>query len=324
MSPGGNASVERHHGAAGRTERRAGRLPLVERKRAQRTAARRLVRARTRIALTPQQRAVDPLGHGRRRPWTRLAEALSALLMAAAIHVGVVVGTAFIAGRGPARQRKLEQAIRVEVREPPRPLPPRPPLPPRIEKSTLETPAPKPRPKPTGRPQTEKLQPQPPAPPPKQTPVRVVGLSLESTTEAGNGPTFAVGDTRVGQTADRAASPHGDGVPAGLAAPLNRPATRIPVQGVKYTSPKMRRKVEPTYPETLKAQGLEADVTVLVSIGVRGQVLAVEIVKGSPYPEFNQAARATALKQEFEPELRDGVPIASTLSWVYRFRLEGQ
>ena len=84
----------------------------------------------------------------------------------------------------------------------------------------------------------------------------------------------------------------------------------------------MKRKVDPIYPEMLKAQGLEADVTVLVSIGAGGEVTDVEIVKGSSYAEFNQAARATALKQEFEPELRDGVPIPSTLSWVYRFRVE--
>ena len=134
MSRSVNANLEGDPGAVGGAYRRAGRLPLVERKRAQRTAARHLVRARTRSALTAEQRAVDPLAHGRRGFWTRLAELLSALSMAAAIHVGVVAGTAFIAGREPARQRKIEQAIRVEVREPP------PPPPPRIEKTTSRPP----------------------------------------------------------------------------------------------------------------------------------------------------------------------------------------
>jgi periplasmic protein TonB len=320
MSLGVNPDVEGDRGALARAYRRAERVPLVERKRAQRTAARRLVRARTRRALTAEQRAVDPLSHGRRRFWTRPAEVLCALLMAAAIHVGVVAGTAFIAGREPVRPRKIEQTIRVEVREPAAPPPPR------IEKSTVRSPEPRPRAKRIDQPQLQKALPQSAAEPPKKPPVRVVGLSLESTTAGGNGPAFAVGDTRVGQTADRAASPHaGEAGAAGdVAVPRNRAATRIPAEGVKYTSPKMKRKIEPIYPEMLKAQGLEADVTVLVSIGAGGEVIDVEIVKGSPYPEFNQAARATALKQEFEPELRDGVAIPSTLSWVYRFRLEGQ
>lgn len=318
MSLGANPNLDGDRGAVGRAYRRAERLPLVERKRAQRAAARRLVRARTRSALTAEQRAVDPLGHGRRGFWRGLAEVLCALLMAAALHVGVVAGTAFIAGREPALQRKIEQTIRVEVREPPPP--------PRRDKSPVRPPEPRPRAKPIDQPQIHKALPQPPPEPPQEPPVRVVGLSLESTTEGGNGPAFAVGDTRVGRTSDRAPSPHAAEARAAgePAVPRNRSATRIPALGVEYTAPKMKRKIEPTYPERLKAQGLEADVTVLVSIGSGGEVIGVEIVKGSPYPEFNQAARATALKQEFEPELRDGVAIPSTLSWVYRFRLEGQ
>jgi len=321
MIPGVNPHVLGDRAAGGRASRPAGRLPLVERKRAHRTAARRLVRARTRSALTAEQRAVDPLAHGRRGLWTRLAAGLGALLVATAIQVGIVAGSALIAGRQPTRRRKIEQTIRVEVREPPRP-----PLPPPIAKSGAGPLAPGPRAKPIGRPARDKAPPRLPPEPLEAPPPRVVGLSLESTTAAGDGPAFAVGDTRVGKTADRGAEPRAEGANAafGAAAAKNRAATRIPVEGVNYTAPKMKRKIEPTYPELLKAQGLEADVTVLVSIGAGGEVTDVEIVKGSVYAEFNQAARAAALKQTFEPELRDGVPILSTLSWVYRFRLEGR
>jgi periplasmic protein TonB len=320
MILGVNPHVRGDRGAVGRTYRPAGRLPLVERKRAQRTAARGLVRARTRSALTAEQRAVDPLEHGRRRFWTRLAGGAGALLMAAAIHAGIVAGTVLVAGRAPAWRRKIEQTIRVEVREPPRPPAPR------IGKSSAERPEPRPRAQPIDRRPLDKAPPRSSPDPPKGPPPRVVGLSLESTTEGGDGPAFAVGDTRFGQTADRAALPRDEAANAraGATAPQNRPAARIPAEGVKYTAPKMKRKVEPTYPELLKAQGIEADVTVLVSIGAGGEVIDVKIVKGSPYAEFNQAARDTALQQAFEPELRDGVPIPSTLSWVYRFRLEGQ
>jgi protein TonB len=313
-----NSKVEGDGGAVARRCRSAGRLPLVDRKRAQRTTARRLVRVRTRIALTAEQRGAEPMGDGGRGFWTRLAEMLSALLVAIAIHGGIVAGTALIAGREPPLRPKIEQTIRVEVRE--RPSPPPPP----IGRSIVEAPEPSPRARRIGQPRVQKALPQSTSEPPKEPLVRVVGLSFESTTEGGNGPAFAVGDTRFGNTADRAALPHAEDAGASVeVAPRNRLATRIPSQGVKYAPPKMKRKVEPIYPEMLKAQGLEADVTVLVSIGAVGEVIDVEIVKGSPYGEFNQAARATALKQEFEPELRDGVPIPSTLSWVYRFRLEG-
>jgi protein TonB len=86
--------------------------------------------------------------------------------------------------------------------------------------------------------------------------------------------------------------------------------------------PKRKRPRLPTYPATLKTQGVEADVTVMVSLDETGKVKEVKIITPSPYPEFNEAARTTALKEEFEPALRDGVPVAYTLSYTYRFRIE--
>src|SRR5262249_1530448 len=113
----------------------------------------------------------------------------------------------------------------------------------------------------------------PPPAAPKGPPPRVVGISLDSTAEGGGGPAFAVGDTSVGQAPERAAPPKETAPPppAGPPAPTgsgskNQVATRIPVAGVKYTPPKRKRQLKPEYPPTLKAQGIEADVTVMVSI----------------------------------------------------------
>ena len=53
-----------------------------------------------------------------------------------------------------------------------------------------------------------------------------------------------------------------------------------------------------------------------------GKVTRVKIISASPYPEFNQAADKAAHEEEFEPALRDGIPIPYTLSYTYRFRLE--
>ncbi len=169
--------------------------------------------------------------------------------------------------------------------------------------------------------------PPPPTPVPKGPPPRVVGLSLESTTEGGEGPSFAVGNTRVGQTAATAVAPSEIGPDPGLQtapAETNKAAARIPVAGVKYSLPKRKQPSKPPYPETLKSQGIEADVTVMVNLDVAGKVVAVKIIKEAPYPEFNEAARKAAGAEEFDPATRDGVPIAYTLSFTYRFRLEDQ
>ena len=104
----------------------------------------------------------------------------------------------------------------------------------------------------------------------------------------------------------------------------NEVASRIPVAGVQYTPPRRKRPHDPLYPETLKAQELEADVTVMVWIDVEGKVTKVKIIAASPYPEFNRAAEKTAYEEEFEPALRDGVAMPTTISYKYRFRLETQ
>jgi TonB family protein len=61
---------------------------------------------------------------------------------------------------------------------------------------------------------------------------------------------------------------------------------------------------------------------VMVSVGADGKVTAVRVLKGSQYPEFDEAARQHALKEEYEPATLNGAPVATTLSFTYKFRLE--
>ena len=138
--------------------------------------------------------------------------------------------------------------------------------------------------------------------PPKAKPVRVVGLSLESTAgEGGDGPAFAAGNTRMGETAREGRRPVGylrrpkGDSQAPESGTGNKTASRIPVAGVKYVPPKRKNPKSPPYPATLKSQGIEGDVMVLVSLDATGKVMSVKIIKGSPYPEFDEAARTTAL-----------------------------
>jgi TonB family protein len=50
-------------------------------------------------------------------------------------------------------------------------------------------------------------------------------------------------------------------------------------------------------------------------------VTAVKIAKKSPYPELDDSARRAAMADEFEPAMRDGVPVATTLKYDVVFRL---
>lgn len=236
-----------------------------------------------------------------------------------------------IGGFSLGRRERIEQTVKIEVRErPPEPEPkPEPPKPPEPEAPKLEKPVQREPPK------VVKVPPKAPEPPAEaaKAPARIVGLSLESTVEGGGGPSFAVGNTRAGQTAATAVAARNVAAVAAdvvaeapVVAPAagNRVATRLPVAGVVYTLPKRRTPSEPVFPATLKAQGLEADVTVVVQIDVNGKVTDVKVIKAAPYPEFNDAARAAALVEEYEPATRDGVAMARSLSFTYRFRLEQQ
>ena len=301
-----------------------------ERQRARRTDARRLIAARTTRPLTPEQRAFDPLGRGRGSNGRKLALALLVVLASVAVHLGAV-GLGILL-RGNVGRGRVHEEVTIEMRPPP------PPLPPPENKPTPEPPPPIE--KPTRPPPPKAVKPPPPppatpAPPPKTAPVRVVGLSLESTTEGGSGPTFAVGNTRLGDTDTRAKAPKDVGpAPAGNSTlpaaggpgRSNQVATRLPAGDLKYTNPKFRggQKRQPPYPPLLRSQGIEGDVTVWVTIDETGKVTNVKILKSSSYPEFDEAARATALSQEWEPGARAGVPMAMPLSYTYKFRLEDQ
>ena len=311
----------------GRGDRRA----FGERQRARRAQARRLVAARTTRPLTSAQRAFDPLAHERGPAGKRLGILLLVALASIAVHLGAV-GLGVLIGRNshpPAPQ----QDVTIEMKEPPPPPPPPPPP----EVKVPEPPAPVEKPARQPPPPKVKAPPPPatPTPPPKAAPVRVVGLSLESTTEGGEGPSFAVGNTRMGDTDKQAKAPKDVGpAPTGTSTlpaaggptRTNQVASRIPVAGVQYGKPTPRggKQKQPPYPPVLRSQGIEGDVTVLVNISEAGKVTSVKILKPSPYPEFDEAARKTALEQEWEPATRAGVPMAFTLSYMYRFRLEDE
>ena len=142
---------------------------------------------------------------------------------------------------------------------------------------------------------------------------RVVGLSYESTVEGGNGPTFAVGNTRMGRSSRRAAAPK-------TVRPLNQVA-QLPEAKVVLVRPQRVKRIKPVYPPRYRAQGLEGDVVVSLQIGADGRIVSLRVVRPAKHPAFNESARAAARRERFSPATRDGVPIPFRISFTYRFRL---
>jgi TonB family protein len=312
---------QKPNGEPGRKARPARSNPFVE-KRAQRrqnSQARSLAHVRVPIHTAFRAR------HDQHRipGWLRAAIGILVLLVSVGLHVGFVM-MAFGVGRLGAQREKDRERLAIEMRE--HEVKPKQPEP---EKA----PPPKPEPERVAvvkAPLAPKIE-EPPKEPDKKPPPRIVGLSFESTVGEGNGdgPPFATGNTRLGET-DKIAVKKED-VPKERPAPVagtekptvaNQAATRIPSKGVTFGEAKYRgEQIKPPYPPTLKAQGVESDVEVLVFIDAAGKVTMVKILHESPYPEFNEAAKKAALAQQWEPATRNGEPMNSTKKYAYRFRL---
>lgn len=78
--------------------------------------------------------------------------------------------------------------------------------------------------------------------------------------------------------------------------------------------------VEAEYPESERAEGRIATVTLRIHIDAQGGVERVEVVE-SAGPAFDAAARAAALRFRFTPAEVDGKPTAIPILYDYRFEL---
>lgn len=154
---------------------------------------------------------------------------------------------------------------------------------------------------------------------------RVVGISFESTVTEGAGPAYAVGNTRMGHTGKGSGNKPLPALPKGRTrgsgVTPNKVAEFIPSDGVTLTKPKRLSALQPEYPKTLKAQGVEGNVVVRVTIDEEGRVIDVRVVKGSGYDAMDASARNAAAKEQFTPAMRNGEPIAYTIKYTYRFRV---
>ncbi len=300
-------------------------------KKLDRAARRARANARATNPVKADERPADPLLHQR---GSKIADGVAfAVMVGSAVLVHGLILAAFLGVSSVAgaitKQPDENKAIVVSVVEPP-PPPPEPPKPEPPPPEPEKAPAPKAEPKRAPPPPDPIDLPKKPPEPPKPEARRIVGLSLESTVEGGGGgPSFAVGNTRMGTTEHVAADakeakplPKEAPTPA-PPPPVNRAATRIPSGpgGPTLVKPHRKKPVPPVYPQELRAQGIETDVVVEVTIDEAGKVKSARVLAPSPYAAFNDAALASARAEEFEPALKDGKPIEFTLTFTVRFRL---
>lgn len=319
-----------------------------------RAAKRAAWRAR-REAVAPREipaevRAYDPLVHASYGGFANVGRIITVVIAAVVFHalvVGTLFGAKAIARAMQSDKVPVDEPIEVTIVEPPPPAAEPPPAVVEPEAAKTEEKAPEKPKEPEKKKEPEKPKEKlPPPPDPVNTPKndqpppkndkparRIVGLNLESTTEGGSGPSFGVGNTRMGETEKVAQNPTDVaptsktlGTPEGTgpAENVNQTATRIPTARAKLVAATQKGgQVEAEYPEALRAQGVEADVVVRVNIDEKGKVVDVTVVAPSPYPELNEAAKAAAKKQEWNPATRDGVPVPTKQTYTFRFRING-
>jgi protein TonB len=286
----------------------------------------------------------DPLVHPAAPLQQQLLFVAAIAIAALFLHVGATVtisGASWAAGQvGFGSEPEVESVEVAIIDNPvePEPLPepePEPELeePPEETEPTKEIEKKEPEPEPK-----KKKQPPPPdptdiddAPPEPDKPVRRrVGLNLESTVTDGEGGSYSAGNTRMGETDDKAndpkkidrrkSPPKKEPPPPPPKEEPNKKAQNIPTKA-KVVKPKRSKKVKPDYPSKLRAKGIEGTVVVRVQINAKGKVTKVDIVAKSKHSEFDEAAKAAAMNERFKPATKDGKAISYSLSFSYRFRL---
>lgn len=297
----------------------------------------------------------DPLFHPS-SPIDSTIGSLKLLLTAVAVHGFIILVFAAVndlmgeKGDYAPPERVVVQVIETRPPPPPIPLPIEEsieevvlaPLPPDFVPKDPTPPKPKAtkRKEPTKKRIIKRSDPVPPpkdpvAPPPRR---RISGIDFSSTTPGGKGPAFATGTTRMAETGPTAVDPNiakqepegqDVGTPKGKGNGTGKTATReqrvasnIPTRGSVFTKPKRKTPSKPPYPATLKAQGIEGDVQVRVTINAKGKVTKVGVLKGSGHKAFDDAATQAAKAETFAPATRDGNAVEYTLSYSYRFRIE--
>lgn len=108
------------------------------------------------------------------------------------------------------------------------------------------------------------------------------------------------------------------GVPGGASGAKVVPAEGEAPKPSVPVPPKIKKKVEPTYPPEKLEKGEKATVKLALSIDATGKVVDAKVLE-SGGAEFDAAALEAAAKLEFEPATLDGKPIPSKIPYRFTF-----
>lgn len=188
------------------------------------------------------------------------------------------------------------------------------PPPQRVTVQTLIKPPPKPTPTPPPTPTPT------PPPPLKNTPPPI-SLKLHVVQSHSGG----VSNGPVEQAYTPPPVGNENGVPTAVptVAPTAGPATAAPSTGpVELTDSEIINKVSPEYPQMARDENIQGDVTVRVTIGPQGQVVAAVISSSSGNPLLDAAALKAARETTYRAPTLNGVPTQRDYLVIYTFRMD--
>jgi TonB family protein len=109
-------------------------------------------------------------------------------------------------------------------------------------------------------------------------------------------------------------------VPRGSTGAVVKPADQPKDQKADVRMPELIEFMHAEYPAEAKAQGLQADVLLKLTVDKDGRVTEAVVIEPAGHG-FDEAARDAALRFRFKPGTRDGQPIAVKIPYKYSFTL---
>jgi TonB family protein len=98
----------------------------------------------------------------------------------------------------------------------------------------------------------------------------------------------------------------------------NEAETRKPAERSEHQGPKLVKKVNPTYPEEARKEGIEGTVILEATIDTDGNVAEVKVLRGG-HESLNKAA-AEAIKQwKYEPAIIEGKAMPVNITVTIKF-----
>ncbi|NLW96869.1 energy transducer TonB [Luteimonas wenzhouensis] len=125
--------------------------------------------------------------------------------------------------------------------------------------------------------------------------------------------------------------PIGEPVPEASRSPVSTPPASRDITARERASPSMRlpdreaqplTRAVPAYPDTARRAGAEGTVVLQVEVDANGRPGDITVARRSGSRELDRAAEQAVRSWTFEPAMRDGKPVASTVQVPVDFHLD--